>query len=118
MAQALGIIDIIWRGQKLAVKAGAKFQNGGIQQKEIIVGGQVDYMREMVAGKTTAAKSFRRGDSLAAIYAPGEGELQVLCDTGQSYVGQAFLSNRPALTGDSGTLDLEWTHGEFEEQVA
>jgi len=31
MAQALGIIDIVWRGQKLAVKAGAKFQNGGMQ---------------------------------------------------------------------------------------
>jgi len=74
-------------------------------------------MRAMGAGKTTAAKSFRRGDSLHTIYAPGEGELQVLCDTGQSYVGQAFLSNLPALTGDSGTLDMEWTHGEMEEVV-
>jgi hypothetical protein len=112
MAQTLGIIDIMWLGQKLAVKKGAKAVIGGLKQNPVIVGQQVDYANEMVASVVTATKSFRRGDQITGLYAGGTGELQVMCDTGQTYVwADAFLSNRPSLTGGEGDLELEWTAG-------
>jgi hypothetical protein len=46
-----------------------------------------------------------------------EGELQVICDTGQTYVfADAFLTDRPEMTsGEGGKIELKWAAGAPEE---
>lgn len=117
MAQTLGLISVIWRGANVPVEKGGKVTLGGLQQKEVIVGQQVDYANEMVASQVQATSRLKRGDSLLSLYAPGTGELQVQCDTGQTYLWPAaFLSTMPTFTGsDGGKLNLEWRAGAPEE---
>lgn len=120
MAQTLGIIDIEWRGVKIAVEKGASLELGGLMQKEVIAGRQVHFANEMTASKVTAMFPLRRGDSLLAIWAPGQGPLQVLCDTGQTYAwDDAFLTNRPkATSGDGGKVEGIWAGGEPSELIS
>lgn len=120
MAQTLGIIDIYWREEKLAVEKGAKVKLGGLKNNAVITGRQVHRAQEMEASEITAVIALRRGQSLVAIYGDGsEGQLQVLCDTGQTFVfSDAFLSNRPEATGgEGGKVELVWMAGEGEEVI-
>ena len=41
--QTLGIVDIVWRGQKIPVEKGAKFRVGGIKQNAVTSGRRVAY---------------------------------------------------------------------------
>jgi hypothetical protein len=113
MAQALGIVNIVWNGQKMAVEKGSTFQNGGLQQKAVVNGKQIDYADEMVAGKAMCTKRLLRGDSLFGIWTTGTGELQMQCDTGQTYViPDAFLTNTVNWTGgEGGKVKMEWAFG-------
>lgn len=113
MAQTLGLISVIWRGTNVPVEKGGTVTLGGLLQKEVITGMQVDYANEMTASHVTASSRLKRGDSLLSLYSPGQGELQVLCDTGQSYVWpDAFLAVMPKFTaGDGGKVALEWKAG-------
>ena len=119
MAQTLGLISVIWNGTKVTVEKGGTFENGGLIQKEVINGQQVDYANEMHAGRAHVTIRLQRGSTLANVFTPGQGELQLLCDTGQTYVApDAFLRNTMNWSaGDSGKVKLEWAFGEAEEVV-
>jgi hypothetical protein len=120
MAQTLGLVRVIWRGQNVSVKTGGKFENGGMKQNGVVFGQNVDFSNEFVPGKTDATTKMDANTRLSDLWAPGSGELQVQCDTGQSYVGDAFLSNRPNFAADNkgGDVKLMWEHGELAEIVA
>jgi hypothetical protein len=113
MAQTLGLIALTWRGQALSIEKGGKVKLGGLMQKEVITGQQVNYCNEMVASEVTANMKMDANTVLLGIWAPGQGELQVICDTGQSYVwGDAFLTNMPEFTaGDGGKVPLKFGGG-------
>jgi hypothetical protein len=113
MAQALGIVYVIWNGTKLSVERGSSFEQGGLMQKPVITGQQVDYALEMKAGRARATKRLMRGDDLLGIWTSGPGELQLQCDTGQTFVAaDAFLINTANFTaGDGGKVSLEWNFG-------
>jgi hypothetical protein len=116
--QTLGIIDIVWKGQKIPVEKGAKIRVGGLKANTVIYGRRVAYANEFQASEVTATTHLARGQSFKALYATGEGELQVLCDTGQTFVfSDAFLADdRPELTGgEGGKIELKWAAGEPEE---
>jgi hypothetical protein len=117
MAQALGLVSIIWNGTKITVEKGGSFEDGGLIQKPVINGQQVDFANEMKAGKATVTKRLLRGDQLAAIFSTGQGELQMLCDTGQSYIApDAFLTNTPNWTaGEGGKVKLEFAFSQASE---
>lgn len=117
--QTLGIVDLVWRGEKLPIEKGGKYERGGLKNMPVIYGRQVGRSQEFVAGKVTATMPLERGRSLSALFASGEGELQVLCDTGQSYVhNDAFITNTPNHTGgDGGKVELEFAFGEGEELI-
>lgn len=117
MAQTLGIIDLVWRGRKLATEKGAKLMLGGIKQTPVMYGRQVGYAGEMEASTVTATIPLERGLRLSDIWASGQGELQVVCDSGQTYVfPDAFLTNRPNATGgEGGKVEMEWSAGFAEE---
>ncbi len=115
--QTLGIVDIVWKGAKLAVEKGAKVKLGGVQNNPVSYGRQVGRAQEFMASEITATVPLERGRPMSAIYTQGEGELQVLCDTGHTYVWpDAFLTGRPEMTGgEGGKIELKWAAGEPEE---
>ncbi len=117
MAQTLGIVDLVWKGRKLAVEKGAMLKLGGIKNNMVVYGRQVGRAQEFEASEITATIPFKRGERIADVFSLDEGELQVLCDTGQTYVApDAFLTNRPEMTGgEGGKIELKFACGEMEE---
>ncbi|WP_439596458.1 phage tail tube protein [Falsiroseomonas sp.] len=118
MAQTVGIIDAYWRDRKIAAEKGSKFKMGGLKNNAVVLGRQVHRSQEMEASEITVVTSLLRGQRLTDLYGDGsEGELQILLDTGQTYIfPDAFLTNRPEVTGgEGGKVELVWMAGEGEE---
>jgi hypothetical protein len=69
MAQTLGIIDIVWRGRKLAVEKGAKAMLGGLKQNSVVYGRQVGFAQEFEASTITATVPLERGQRILDVYA-------------------------------------------------
>lgn len=120
MAQVLGIVDIVWRGRNIPVESGAKFKKGGVQSKAVPYGRKAGRADEFVVSEITAVTNLERGQRLGNLLARGEDELQVVCDTGQTFVWlDAFLGELPEVTGgEGGKIELKWFGGEPEELLA
>lgn len=117
MAQTLGVVDIVWRGQKVPVEKGAKLKLGGLKNNVVTMADGVDRAQEFEPSEVTATTSLRRGQRLSDLFGTAEGELQVRCDTGQTFVWfDAFVTNRPEATGgEGGKVEIKWSGGEPEE---
>jgi Phage tail tube protein len=117
MAQVLGIVDIVWQGRNIPVEKGAKLKLGGIKNKEVVYGRRVGRAQEFMASEISATTHLERGQRLTDLVNLGEGELQVLCDTGQSFVfPDAFLKDEQEMTGgEGGKIELKWAAGDFQE---
>lgn len=119
MAQTLGLIDVIWKGRQIPVESGSKLLLGGLQNTGVTTGRRHDYAQSFAPSKITAVTNLFQGQSWSDIYDPSPGELQVQCDTGQSYIfSDAFMTERPEGTGgEGGKLELVWEAGAFEEVI-
>ena len=120
MAQTLGIVDIVWRGKNIPVEKGAKLKLGGIRNNHVVYGRKVGRAQEFFASEITASTVLEKGQSAKEFNFSGEGELQVLCDTGQTYVWpDAFLVGEPPeiTGGEGGKIELKWAAGEPEEII-
>lgn len=117
MAQTLGIVDIVWKGKRIPCEKGAKFKNGGIKNNPVILGRRVDRSEEFQAGEVSCTTALLRGQRMSDLFSLGEGELQVLCDTGQSYTwSDAFMMEPLEVTGgEGGKIEMKWVVGEAEE---
>ncbi|QXZ71870.1 phage tail tube protein [Agrobacterium sp. S7/73] len=118
MTQVLGIVDIVWRGRNIPVEKGAKFRKGGIKNNAVTYGRGVGRAQEYQGSQVTATTHLERGQRLGSLLDPGEGELQIVCDTGQTYVlNDAFLEGDiPDVTGgEGGKIELKWAGGSPEE---
>lgn len=115
--QVLGLVVIRWNGRLVPVEKGAKVKLGGMKQMPIVYGRQIGRAQEWEASEITAVTSLQRGQSIDDFYAVAEGELQVQCDTGQSYVfSDAFLTDRLEITGgEGGKIELKWAAGDYRE---
>jgi hypothetical protein len=115
--QVLGLLSIRWNGETLPIEAGASLKLGGLAQDPIVYGRQVGRAQKFEASEITATMPLARGRSMTALLAVQEAELQVTCDTGQSYVfPDAFLTQRPTITaGEGGKIELMWSGGDFQE---
>ena len=103
MTQVLGIIDAVWIGRKIPLEKGAKFNPGGIKNNVVIAGRQVGRSGEMTASMLDGVTWLAAGQKLGDILPAGEGELQVICDTGQVFVvPDAFRTDVPDVTGGEG----------------
>ena len=113
----LGIIDIVWKGRNIPVEKGAKVRVGGIKNNAVTYGRRVGRAQEFEGSEITATTHLERGQRYGNLWDPGEGELQVVCDTGQTFVwADAFLTDRPDMTGgEGGKIELKWMGGEPEE---
>jgi len=117
MAQSLGVVEVVWAGVKFPCEKGAQFRQGGLVNKAVTAGAQVSRSQEMMASRVQCSTPFMTGMSIAAIRSVTEGELQFVCDTGQTFViANAFLVDQPEITGgEGGKLTLTWEGGEAEE---
>ncbi|MBB3947215.1 hypothetical protein GGQ73_003181 [Rhizobium skierniewicense] len=118
MTQVLGIVDIIWRGRNLPVEKGAKFRMGGIKNNAVTYGRKVGRAQEYQGSEISATTHLEAGQRLGNLLDPGEGELQVVCDTGQTLVfNDAFLvDDRSEVTGgEGGKIELKWAASSPEE---
>lgn len=120
MTQVLGIIDIVWKGRNVPIEKGAKLKLGGIKNNPVVYGRKVGRAQEYEGSTIEAVTAYERGQSVKALYTEEEGELQVLCDTGQTFVwADAFLTDNRELTGgEGGKVALKWAGGDYEEIVA
>lgn len=119
MAQTLGIIDVSWKGARLDIEKGGTLRLGGFKQNVVTTSRRAHHAREYEASEVKVTKVFRRGESVGDVFTLGEGELIVLCDTGQSYVfADAVINNRPMMTaGEGGKQEITWSASEPEELV-
>ncbi|MDL2401251.1 phage tail tube protein [Rhizobium mayense] len=112
MTQVLGIVDITWNGVNVPVEKGAEFRPGGIKNNSVTYGRKTARAQEYQGSLITATTNLEKGQSWSSLYGTNkEGELQVICDTGQTYVWEdAFLSGDiPNITGgDGGKIKLQW----------
>ncbi|WP_026379363.1 phage tail tube protein [Afifella pfennigii] len=117
--QTLGLIDIVWRGRNIPVKRGAKVTVGGIQNVVVTYGRKTGRAQEFRASVVKATSNFERGQRWGTLWDPGEGELQVVCDSGQTFVfNDAFLTERPEITGgEDGQFELTWAASAPEEII-
>ena len=107
-SQVLGIIDAVWKGSKIDCEKGSSFKLGGLKQVVVVTGQSVDYANELEASDVKVITVLRRGQSLVGLFSAGAGELQILCDTGQSYVwADAFVTNlAEATSGEGGKITM------------
>lgn len=118
MTQVLGIVDIVWRGRTLSVEKGASIRPGGIKNNPVTYGRTVGRAQEYQGSEVKGTINLERGQRWGNTWDPGEGELQVVCDTGQTFViYDAFLSGDiPTITGgEGGKMEMTWSGGSAEE---
>lgn len=118
MTQTVGIVDCVWRGRRLPVEKGVKFTPGGIKNNTVKFGRGVARSQEFQESDITITTFLPKGTRYDDIVLMDEAELQVICDTGSTFVfPAAFLLKRPTVT-DDGKFTLEWNAGEYEEIVS
>ncbi len=110
MAQSLGIVDLYFKGRKIEVENGARFNPGGIENDVAAVGRRVFTSQKLVAGQVTATTVLEAGASITWLLDPSPGELQFKCDTGQTYtIPDAVRTRMPGITGgNGGKMELEF----------
>ena len=110
--QTLGIIDIFWNGAKLDNEPGGTVTLGGVKNTTVIYSRKVGRAQKMVASEIMCRIPIEAGQRVTDAFSAGdEGELQVQCDTGQTFVwDDAFLIDALKFTGDGtgGKLELKW----------
>jgi hypothetical protein len=116
MAQSLGIVDLIWNGVKIPVEKGATFTRGGGVNKTVVAGRQNFRSQDWMQSKVKASTPYVKGQSTSQFDPDLEAELQFKCDTGQTFIMQAYIVDQVEITGgQGGKLNLVWEGGEAEE---
>ena len=121
MAQTLGIVDLTWKGRKLPIEQKtAKLKLGGMMNTTVLLNGSIDRSQHFEPSEITATLPLRRGTRLMDLFDGGEGELQAICDTGQTSVWpDAFLITRPeASAGEGGKIEMKWNAGAPDELLS
>lgn len=117
MSQAVGIIDIVWNGARIAVEKGATFKLPGTKNNTVTYGRGAVRSQEFTAGHAKCTTVLLKGQKVA-IYTADEGELQIQLDTGQTIVSYDawLLDPNPEITGgEGGKVSLEWNFSTYEE---
>lgn len=115
--QTLGIIDLYWGGQKIDIEKGGTVKLGGVRNKPVIVGRKVMRAQEMLESEVDVTSVVEAGVSVLGLLGTSEAEMQVKCDTGQTFVwDSAFIEGAPEFSGDEGgKLKIKLVGGEAQE---
>ncbi len=112
VAQSLGIIGLTWGGMRLSVDAkSSSFSRGGLVNTAVVAGQTVRQAQSYVAPMVKASFPLDKGMSLSALTALNGSELQVVCDSGQTYtINGAFITKDPMVKGGPGNnVSVEWS---------
>ena len=114
MAQVLGLISVFWNGNQLNNEPGGTVKLGGVRNKAVVYGNKVGNAQSMMPSEINCNCAIEAGTRITDQFGTGSGELQVQCDTGQTFVwDDAFLVDALELTaGEGGKLKLNWNAGE------
>lgn len=115
--QVVGIIDLVWNGRKIEVEKGATFTHGGLMNEAVEVGRSTHRAQSYQSSEVKGTTVLKRGQRWRDIWTTEEGELQVACDSGQTFIiKDAFLEGDiPEIKGGEGKFDLTWKGGIPEE---
>lgn len=111
MSQALGVIYIVWGGQRIDVdEKGSSFNRGGRVATSVQAGALTAQAYKYVPSKVKAKFPLLAGVSLDALTALNGSELQIHCDSGQTYIiASAAIQGDPQITGGAGgNVTMEW----------
>ena len=119
-AQTLGILELHWGGQPIPIESGGKVTLGGVRNKPVVVGRQVRRAQEMLQSEVSVTSVVQAGVSVLQLLGTAEAEMQVKCDTGQTFVWTtAFLEGAPGFSGgEGGKLELKLVAGEPQELMS
>lgn len=117
MTQAVGIIDIYWRGRNFNAEKGASFKLPGVKNNPINAGRRTFRSQEWMHGDCKATTVFALGQSASDFSAGDEGELQIVTDIGKTYVSpDAFIVENPQITGgEGGKVTINWNFSSYDE---
>ena len=121
--QVLGIIEVFWGGKQVDIKPGGSVKIGGMVNSPVIYGGNVGRAQKMEQSEVNVKAIVEQGMTITDLFGSGatqEKQLQVLCDTGQSFVwADAFISGPLDITaGDNSEIDLHFVGGTPMETTA
>jgi hypothetical protein len=114
MAQILGIIECIWGGVALNIKPGGTFKIGGLVNTAVVFGTQVGRAQKMMESEIAVKVVIEAGDRITDVFGASlEQELQIRCDTGQTFVWEsAFRKDILSVTsGDNSEVDVNFAAG-------
>lgn len=121
MAQVLGLISVHWLGNEINIKPGGTVKLGGLVNKGVVFGKQVGNAQMMEASEISCKGVVTTGMVVTGAFNVSQiGELQVQCDTGQTFVWEsAFVEGAVTLTaGENSEVDVKWGAGEPMETTA
>jgi hypothetical protein len=111
-AQALGILSLIWGGTKLNVESkSSSFSPGGLINATQVAGKEITFSQSFVASSVKASFPLKAGMSLATLKSYNNSELQVQCDSGQTYTisGAVIIKDTMVKGGAGNNVSLEWS---------
>ncbi len=111
MSQSLGVIYLVWGGTRIDVdEKSSSFNRGGRVAKAVQAGSKTSQSYSYVPSEVTAKFPLLAGMSLDALIALNGDELQVHCDTGQTYtIPSAVIQGDPKIAGGSGSnISMKW----------
>jgi hypothetical protein len=110
----LGIIKAFWLGSQIDIKPGGTVKLGGLVNTPVVFGEQVEPARKMEASEVSVKAVVKDGLVVTDTFnVKQRGELQVQCDTGQTFVwDSAFINDAITITsGDNSEVDVKWACG-------
>jgi hypothetical protein len=118
---SFGIMDLLWGGTKLAVDTkGSSFSPGGLVSTAVVTGRTITSAQQVMAPSIKASFALTKGMSLNAIRALNNSEMQVICDSGQTFIVQgAFLTKDLMVKAGAGAnVSAEWSGQPASESLA
>jgi hypothetical protein len=111
--QTLGIVDLYWKGTYIDTKPGGTVNLGGVVNKAVIIGRKVARAQAMAVSEIDFKTVLKAGQTIMDAFGTDEGELQVKCDTGQTFVwDDAFRVDTLNITaGENGEVAVKFNGG-------
>lgn len=119
-AQSLGVLWLVWGGQRIDVdEKSTSFSRGGRVAKAVQAGALTTQSYNYVPSKVSAKFPLAGDMSLDALTALNGTEMQIHCDSGQVYViASAAIQGDPKVTGgQNANVSMEWGGGPAVEML-
>lgn len=108
-SNSVGILSIWWLGVQYDCQKGSSLRLPAMQNVTQVAGYTAHRSRQFQQGECKATPLLLEGQALSS-FSPGDsGELQVVADTGQSWVfPDAWILSAPTMTDDGGKMPITW----------